>query len=299
MARQESKRRKKKKLGSYPFASVIFSIALALFVMGLFGLLILLANQLSQNIQSNIEIQVYLDRDITESRRIQLRKMLSAKEYVAKETEDVQVTYVSKEMAAQQFLEDTGEDVVSFLGDNPLRDLFVVKLDVEYQDSEKLQQVRKDIESMNGVFEVAYVENLIDSINRNLTKVSFFLIGFAVVLLIAVVILINNTIKLAMFSQRFLIRSMQLVGARSSFIKRPFLMRASFHGATAGLLASAGLYGLLSYFNYRIDGLAGLQNQQEILILFAVLLFMGAVIGYFGALRSIRKYLKMSLDELY
>src|SRR5690606_36274440 len=115
----------------------------------------------------------------------------------------------------------------------------------------------------------------------------------------AVIILINNTIKLALFSQRFLIRSMQLVGARGSFIRRPFLLRAALHGAIGGLLASAGLYGLLQYASDKIEGFGRLVKPEEILILMGILLFMGAAIGYLSALKAMRKYLKLSLDELY
>jgi len=293
------KDRKKKKLGSYPFISVVFSITLALFVIGLFGLLILHTNKLTEIIKENIEIQVYLDKNVSENQRIQIQQSLAAQEYAASKDGEVQISYISKEQAAEDFIKETGEDFSEFLGENPLRDAYVLKIAPDYHSNEKLKEIKSDIETMTGVFEVVYVESLVDSINKNLTKLSLILLGFAAVLLIAVVILINNTIKLALFSQRFLIRSMQLVGAKAGFIQKPFLMRASLHGAIAGLLASALLFVLMNFANNKIEDLASLQETDKILILFVGLFIIGSLIGFASTYRAIRKYLKMSLDELY
>lgn len=296
---KETRSRKKKKLGSYPYASVIFSITLALFVVGLFGLLLLHTNKLTELIKENIEIQVYLDKGITENQRIQIQKTLSSKDYAAEKDDEVQISYISKEQAAKEFIEDTGEDFTNFLGENPLRDAYMLKIAPEYQNSEQLKKIKEEIEDINGVFEVEYVESLVSSINENMAKISIFLLGFAAILIIAVVILINNTIKLALFSQRFLIRSMQLVGAKASFIQKPFLLRAALHGILAGLLASAFLYLLMNFANKKIEDLQALQEPDKIFILFAILLVLGAFIGFSSTYRAINKYLKLSLDELY
>ncbi|HNP19072.1 MAG TPA: permease-like cell division protein FtsX [Fulvivirga sp.] len=296
---KEKRSRKKKKLGSYPYVSVVFSITLSLFVIGLFGMLILHTNKLTQLIKENIEVQVYLNKDVTDNQRIQVQKSLSSKKYTARKGDEIQISFISKEEAEQQFIEETGEDFRKFLGDNPLRDAFIVKIDPQYQDAKQLREIKKEIESLSGVFEVEYVESLVDSINKNLTKMSIVLLGFAGILLLVVAILINNTIKLALFSQRFLIRSMQLVGAKSSFIQKPFLTRALFYGALAGSIASALLYGLMNFANRKIEDLATLQDNDKILILYAGLLVAGAIIGFLSTFRAIRKYLKLSLDELY
>lgn len=299
MQQQNTSFKKKKKLGSYPYFSVIFSITLALFVIGLFGLLILHANRLSQSIKENVEIQVYLQKDISENERIQLEKIIASKDYVLNENGNASIDFISKEQAAEQFIEDTGEDIVEFLGDNPLRDLIVFKVSTEFQKNNNLSSIKDELESYDSVYEVNYVENLVDSINRNVAKISLLLLGFAILLVITVIILINNTIKLALFSQRFLIRSMQLVGARPTFIKKPFLTRAIWYGILAGIFASAILYGVLTYFNNIIEGLSELQNIEEIAILFSGLLLIGALVGFFSTFRAINKYLKLSLDELY
>ena len=152
---------------------------------------------------------------------------------------------------------------------------------------------------MSGVYEVVYVESLVQSINQNLAKISIVLMVFAVILLIIVVILINNTIKLALFSQRFLIRSMQLVGAKPGFIKKPFLIRSVLHGALAGVIASAGLFLLLNFANRKIENLASLQDDRMLALLCLVLLLLGSLIGLGSTYRAINKYLKLSLDQLY
>lgn len=296
---KEPKARKKKTLGSYPYASVIFSIFLALFVIGLFGLLFLHTNKLTELIKENIEIQVFLNKDISDNQRIQIQKTLSSKDYAAKKDDEIQISYISKEEAAEKFIKETGEDFSSFLGDNPLRDAYILKISSEYHENDKLKAIKANLEETNGIFEVVYVESLVDSINKNLTKISLVLIGFAVVLLLAVVMLINNTIKLALFSQRFLIRSMQLVGAKSQFIQKPFLLRAIFYGILAGAIASIALYTLMNFANKNIQDLVTLQETNSIIILFGALLLLGALIGFSSTYRAINKYLKMSLDELY
>lgn len=296
---QEKKYKKKKKLGSYPYVSVVFSITLALFVIGLFGLLLLHANQLKELIRENVEVQVYLNKYITENQRVKINKTLAGKDYVLVEDGTPQISYISKEEAAQQFIKETGEDFTNFLGENPLRDAFSVKIKATYHDKDKLSGIKENIEAISGVFEVTYMENLIESINENVTKISIILAGFALILLLTVIMLINNTIKLALFSQRFLIRSMQLVGATASFIQKPFLFRATLHGILAGIFASLLLMGLMQYANQQIESLARLQDPEKILYLVLFLLLIGGFIGLLSTFRAIRKYLKMSLDELY
>jgi cell division transport system permease protein len=295
---EEKKARKKRKLGSYPFASVVFSITVALLVLGLFGWLLLHSSRLGTQIQENIEVQVYLNKNISQSDITKIRTAIASKPYTLVK-ENPQITLITKEEAAQQFVEATGEDFKDFLGDNPLRDLFAVKVKGSYQAIDSLNKIKAEIEEMRGVFEVEFEESLIESINENLTKIGFILLGIAIFALIVVIILINNTIKLALFSQRFLIRSMQLVGATSSFIQRPFLYRSMMYGFFAGVLACGVIYGFTMYMNSIIEGLEELQDLNGFLLLFALILIMGILVGYFSSLRAIRKYLKMSLDELY
>ncbi len=299
MSGSEKKHTRKKRLGSYPFLSVVFSIFITLFVIGLFGYIMINANQLKKTIRENVEMQVYLRKNTSESELIRLSKTLSSKSYALVKEDQAQVEIVTKEQAAQEFIKDTGEDFVSFLGENPLRDVIVLKVEEGYHHPDSLAKVKKEISGMNGVFEVSYSENLVKNINDNLTVVSVILLGFALILLLAAIILINNTIKLALFSQRFIIRSMQLVGATAGFIQRPFLIRAAFYGFISGLLASAILYGLVIYLNQRLQDLNELQDELSLGILFGAVIVLGIIVGFGSSYRAIKKYLRMSLDELY
>jgi cell division transport system permease protein len=274
---------------------------LALFVIGLFGLLALQANELTSVIKQNLEVQVYLNKDLSENQlnRIKLEMENSGYLNIDEATSEASIKFVSKEEAAQQFVEETGEDFSSFLGDNPLRDAFVLNLAPDYQTNAKMDSLSTEIEQINGVFEVTYVKNLADSIDQNITKTAAILIGVALLLVLVVILLINNTIKLALFSQRFLIRSMQLVGAKSGFIKKPFLRRSFLYGAISGVIASGLLYGILTFANQKIERLEELQKIEMIVMLFIVLIALGAFISWFSTARAMNKYLKMSLDELY
>ncbi|MBG8555367.1 MULTISPECIES: cell division protein FtsX [Hymenobacter] len=290
---------RKKKLGSYPHTMVVFSITLALLVIGLFGLLLLHAHRLSEVVKENLEMQVYLERDLPEAQLLRLQQTFAAKPFIAFRDNQPQVRFLSKEEGARQFVEQTGEDFQQFLGDNPLRDAYILKINPEFTDKAGLARVEKELRAETGVFEVQYVQSLIESINHNLRNISLVLLGFAAVLTIVVVVLINNTIKLALFSQRFLIRSMQLVGATSMFIQRPFLRRATWQGFVSGLLAALLLLALLQYAYLRVEELRLLRDERLLAVLLVFLVALGSFIGFISSFRAVRKYLRLSLDELY
>lgn len=291
--------RTKKQLGYFKFGSVLFSTTLSLFIVGLFGVILIQASSLTKVIRENIEIQVFLDKSLPEKQLADLRKNLSTRPFVLVKEDSIQLRFISNKEAADTFIKNTGEDFTKFLEDNPLRDSYVFSVAEEFQSSEQLKGIAKDLETLPGVFEVSYMTDLVDSINKNLVKVSLVMGGFIVILIITVIMLINNTIRLALFSQRFLIRSMQLVGATRGFIRKPFLIRAFTFGVAAGILASVILFALLEYTKGNIEGFAMLQNTEMLVVLFASLAVMGGVLSLFSTLRAVNKYLNMSLDELY
>ncbi len=290
---------RKRKLGSFPFVSVIFSVTLSLLVMGIFGLLLVLTNSLTNFIQNNVEIQVYLDKQVRNSEISRLQRTLGTKPYVRVEQDNTGVMLITQEEAARQFVSDTGEDFTAFLGDNPLRDLFTVKIHPDYQSSDSLRIIRTEIESMNGVYEVNYVESLVESINENLTKIGFILLGLAFVFLLVVVVLINNTIKLALFSQRFLIRSMQLVGATGGFIRKPFLSRSVIYGVVSGIISCGLIYLFVVWLNQQLEDLSQLHSMQQFIILFGSIMVIGVMVTFSSTYFAVKKYLRTSLDELY
>ncbi|MGY8977348.1 MAG: cell division protein FtsX [Cytophagales bacterium] len=292
-------RRQKRKLGSFPFLSVIFSITLSLVVMGIFGVSFIYLKTLTSIVQSNVEIQVYLDKSIIDHDMKRLQKILTTRPYIRSGDAAENINFISKEMAAEIFIRDTGEDFTKFLGDNPLRDAFSVKITNQYQSVDSLKAIEIDLRRLPGVYEVVFQESLIASINKNLRKIGVLLLGMTLILLVAVIVLINNTIRIALFSQRFLIRSMQLVGATKGFIRWPFLKRSLIYGLVSGILASGIIFGIIEFAQHQIDDLDKLYAEEPLFILFAVLIFLGLLISYLSTLSSMRRYFKISLDELY
>ena len=289
----------KKQLGYFKFGSVLFSTTLSLFIVGLFGIILIQASSLTKMIRENIEIQVFLDKGLSQQQLGDLRKNLAERPFVLHTEDSVYLRFISNKEAAETFIQNTGEDFTQFLEDNPLRDSYVFSVSEEFQSSEQLTLIAKELETQPGVFEVSYMTDLVDSINKNLFKVSLIMGGFILILIVTVIMLINNTIRLALFSQRFLIRSMQLVGATRGFIRKPFIVRAFFFGILAGILASGILYALLEYTKGNIEGFASLQNTELMLLLFVGLTVTGGFLSGISTLRSVNKYLNMSLDELY
>lgn len=290
--------RNKKKLGGYPAIGVLISITLSLIVMGVFGVLMIYSQELEHQVRQNIKVQVYLKSNLTETQRLQIENKLLSQDYVSKEN-GAGVEYVSKEEAAKKFIEQTGEDFVKFIGDNPLRDAYLISISRDFHSVKQIEKIKRDIQSMNGVFQVYYVEGIIESVNSNVTKIGLILLGLISILLLTVVLLINNTLRLALFSQRYLIRSMQLVGAKNWFILKPFLYRACGYGLLSGIIASALLWSLSQYAQSQISDLSLLHNQNQFVILLAILLLIGMGVAVLSTLFSIRRYLRMSLDQLY
>lgn len=294
MAGNPPKHYKRIRLGNYPAISVVIGITLALFILGAFGVIVVHANKFSEIVREDVEIQVFLLKTTTENQRNKIKQEIISKNYVAGE-----VNFMSKEEAAQEFIEETGEDFFSILENNPLHDALLVNIKPEFVESNKMKRIRSELEALNGVFEVHYVDSLVEDINSNIQKAGLILILLFVAFLITAIILINNTIKLALFSQRFLIRTMQLVGANAAFIQRPFLIRASIHGFLSALIAIIALSGMLYFAYNEIEDLKILYDREKLGIIFAGLMIIGVIIGFASSYKAISKYLKMSLDELY
>jgi cell division transport system permease protein len=289
---------RKKKLGGYPAIGVVISVTLALFVIGLFSLLILYSRQLEKQVRQNITMQVYLRSNLTKTQRLQVENKLLSLPFISRDAGE-KILFVPKEEAAKKFIAETGEDFTKFIGENPLRDAYLITIDPAYHTKDQMVAIKSDIQKMNGVFQVFYVEGVIESVNDNVTKIGIFLAGVIAVLLITVALLINNTLRIALFSQRFLIRSMQLVGATKWFIQRPFILRAAGYGLLGGLFAAILLWILSDYARQQISDLNLLHQQDQFLILTGLLLLAGVILSVVSTLFSIQKYLKMSLDELY
>ncbi len=291
--------RKKKKVGMYPSGMILFSLTLALFLIGFCGMLAVQSKRLVTFIRENYEMRAFLDKDLSKAQSETLFNILANKPFVLTTSGQPQVTLVSKEDAAKEFVAETKEDFSKFLDENPLRDSYRIKLNEEYFDEGKLQGVKQDIEKIDGVFEVVYQENLVDSINRNITRIYVIMSAFALVLLIIIVVLMNNTIRLALHSQRMLIRSMQLVGATNGFITRPFLGRGIWQGFLAGIIAVVLLLIALQLAIRSLPELAAFQDYEKLVLLLAGLVGLGVVIGFLSTFQAVNRYLGLSLDDLH
>lgn len=297
MSRRQRPRRKNH-LGNYPSISVVLSITLALFVAGLAGILFSYTRELERVVQDNIRVQVYLKRDVTDSLRKVIQKTLERQEFINSSTADA-VRFVSREEAARQFIRETGEDFSTFIGENPLHDSYVLAVAPAFQNSGQLKSLKTRIEKIPGVYFVDYNPNLIESVNRNRNIIAAVLAGCSIALFMVVFLLIRNTIRLALFSQRFLIRSMQLVGATRWFITRPFIWRAAGYGLLGALLAGAMLGGLLMFATGRFPELALIQNNDSLAAILGGLTGLGIFVSVFSTWGAMRMYLSLSLDELY
>lgn len=269
------------------------SITLVLFLMGLFGLILLHARVLSDYVKENIGFSIMIRDGVKEAGILQLKKTLDGK-YFVKSSE-----YIPRERAAEKLKADLGEDFIGFLGYNPLLPAIDLRIKAPYANTDSLVRIEKRLLAYPEVKEVFYQKSLVDAINSNIEKISLVLLAFSAILLFIAIVLINNTIRLAVYSKRFIIRSMQLVGATESFIRRPLLFRSIMHGCISALLALLMLMLLIYFAVEQIPELVELQNPVMLVVLVVFLFVLGAFISWISTWFAVRKYLRMRTDLLY
>lgn len=291
MANGNEKYTRRKAQSSY--FSTIISISLVLFMLGTLGLIVMHAKKLSDYVKENIGFSVILKENVKEVDIVQLQKTLDATNYV-KSTE-----YITKEEAAESLKNDLGEDFISFLGYNPLLASIEVRLKADYANNDSIAWIERDLLSNTKVKEVIYQKSLISMVNENIKKISLVILGFSALLLLISIALINNTIRLSIYSKRFLIKSMQLVGATKGFIRRPFVIKGIMQGIYAGIIAVGLLVGILYLAQREIPELLFLQDEQLIAILFGFVILLGILISWLSTFLAVRKYLRLKTDDLY
>lgn len=287
-----SDRLTKKRLRTSGF-TVIISLSLVLFMLGALGLLIINANKLSTHFKENVGFQIYL-KDTATSAQIDLLMQDLNNALFTKS-----VNLINKEQAAEKLKADLGEDFVLFLGSNPLLNSLEVKLNAEYANTDTLQVIEKHLLQKAFIKEVVYQKEMINKLNKNTKAVAFFILIFSSALLIVAIALINNTIRLSIYSQRFLIRTMYLVGATRSFISKPFIFKGFRQGVIAGIIAGALLAGFLTLSTRFIPDLLQLQDENVLLILFIGIVLVGVIISAFSAFFSVLRYLHLKTSDLY
>lgn len=291
MAKQENQKSGIKVRTSY--VSTIISISLVLFMLGLLGIILLNAKQISDHVKENIGFSLYLKDDLSERDISKLKAVLEGKEYTNR------IEYIDKDQAAELLRKDLGEDFVDFLGYNPLSGSIDLYINAEYAEEGSFKLIEKELKSLPAVKMVDYQKDLISAVNSNVRKIGLVLLGFSVLLLVIVIALINNTIRLAIYSKRFLIKTMQLVGATGGFIRRPFVARGVLNGLVSGIIAILLLSGVLLSISKNLPEFFELRNFNVYIILFSAVILLGILISWVSTSLAVRKFLRMQSGELY
>lgn len=290
MANQAGKSVSKKSGQSYIYS--IISITLVLTMFGVLSSVLLFSNKISNYIKENVEISLILKDNLNEVDILQFQKRLDLQEYILKSE------YVSKADAAEILKKEFGDDL-DLLGYNPLYSSINIHLKAAYANSDSLVNIENTLRSHIEVQEVHYFKGLVDILSKNIRNISIVLSSILLVLLIITITLIDSTIKLSMYSNRFLIKSMQLVGATRWFIIRPFILRGFLNGVLSGLLAVVLLLGIAYYAQNYINLLFNQQDIFEFAALFIGLIVAGSLISGLSTFFAVHKYLRMKLDDLY
>lgn len=291
MARQEDKFYNRRIRTSH-FSTVI-SITLVLFMLGLLGLLLLHTKKLSDYAKENIGFSIMIKEGIREAEIMALLKKLDTEEFV-KSTE-----YIPKEEAAVQLKKELGEDFIGFLGYNPLLPTIDLRLKADYASLTSVNNIEKKLLANPEVKEVFYQKNLLEMVNQNMERISLLILGFSSVLMIISIALINNTIRLSVYSRRFVIRTMQLVGATRGFIRKPFIRNGIIDGFISAIVAIGLLMVVMSFLFQEIPELIQMVDLKLYVALIITVLIIGILISWFCTWLSVRRYLRMKTDELY
>lgn len=275
------------------YVSTVISIALVLLMTGLLGLILVHAKNLSNYVKENIVLNIIVNEGAKEVDITALQKQLDANTYVLK------TQYVSKELAARNLTKDLGEDFVEFLGYNPLLSSIDVYLKADYANNTSIQSFTSQLGRNPLVKEVIYQKSLIDMVNQNIRGIGLIILAFAGILLIIAIALINNTIRLAIYSQRFLIKSMQLVGATRNFIRKPFLAYGILHGLLAGLIAIILLLLTLYFAQKQVPEMIILRNWFEFSLVFIGVISIGILISGLSTYFAVSKFLRLKIHDLY
>lgn len=275
------------------YFNAILGVALVLFLLGVLGWLVINGRALSRAFKEDLEISVDFHDNTTDENIAKMKAILDKQGFVRS------TKVITKEEAVKMENQVEGTNVVDFLGYNPLFSSIAVKMHEEYVNKDSLSKIRQFIMQSNIVRDVTWPNVVVDQMNSNFRKIGLILGSISVLLLIAVIFLIDNTVRLAMFSNRFLIKTMQMVGATQQFITRPFDVRALLNGLISGVLAVIALWLVMSFATKQLPVLSLLNEPLLILCLMGGMVLLGILISLVSTHRSVVKYLKMHLDDLY
>jgi len=273
--------------------TVVISLSLVLFLLGIVGWIFVNTRSLVNHVKENVSVQVFLKEDASQPEAGRLKKVIDAANYTKS------AIFKSKEEAAEEMKEKTGDDFVAFLGFNPLPSAININLKADYANPDSISWIEKEIASDKSVREVVYQKVLIDNISKNTKKISAIILFFSLLLIVIAVALINNTIRLSIYAKRFLIKTMYLVGATQGFIRKPFIIKGIINGVVSGIIADILVVLFIVMANRFIPELLVVQNPNYLVILFLATIVVGIFISGLSSALSVRRYLRLKSEDLY
>lgn len=275
------------------FVSTVISISLVLFLLTVLGTVMFHAQRVSTYVKENIGFSVMMHQEVKESEVLSYKRTLDSLPFV-KSTE-----YISKDVAAKDLAKDLGEEFIDFMGYNPLPSSIEVKLNANYTQTDSLNKIEQLIMANPSVKEVFYQKHLVDKVNQNINKIGLIMIIASAFLLLISILLINSTIRLSVYSKRFIIKSMLLVGASSRLIRRPFILKGLYQGVWGGFLAAIYFSVVLWFSHKYIPEIVDLQEIDIYSIIFAIVMGFGIFFSWISTLLSVKKIINMKTDNLY
>lgn len=291
MSSSFEKYQKRRLITSY--FSVVVSIALVLFLLGLLGLLVLNTQKVANYFKETVAVGIYFKDTAKEVEMKQLEKSLSLAAYTKS------VKFVSKDEAAEAHSKELGENFVEYLGENPLQNSVDLYLNADFVSSEKVEEIAEGILSKDFVDEVTYDKPLISLLNDNIKKISLWVLIISGIFTFIAVLLINSSIRLSVYAKRFTIKTMQMVGATKRFIRRPFIWKSIKLGMIGAFIALGGMAVVLYYADQTFPQLSLLEDPIRLAVLFMGVFIIGVVITWFSTFLATQRFLNLKTDELY
>lgn len=291
MSKSFEKYQKRRLRSSY--LSVIISISLVLFLLGLLGLLVLNTKKVSNYFKEKAAITLFLKNDVEKEGILNLQASID-KEPFTKGTK-----FISKEEAANIYKKENGEDFMNFLGYNPLQNAIDIYVKADYVTPDKMSEIENKYKANQFVSDISYDKPLIDLLTKNVKRISLFVLIFSTLATLIVIVLINSSIRLSVYSKRFTIKTMQMVGATKQFIRKPFIWRSVRLGIAGAVLALIELAAVIYYFNNHFPEFSLIEDRIELAILFGAIFFIGIFITWFSTFFATQRFLNLRTDELY
>ena len=291
MSSSFEKYQKRRLFSSY--ISVILSIAFVLFLLGLFGLLVLNTKKVSDYFKEQASVTIFLKDDVNKQTVKNLQTLLKSEPYTKS------ITYISKEEAAELAKEENGEDFMDFLGYNPLKNSIDLYVKADFVSPEKMSEIESQLIKKDAVFEISYDKSLITLLTKNVRRISLWVLIFSGIFTFIAMLLINNSIRLSVYSKRFTIKTMQMVGATKRFIRKPFVSSSLKLGFIGSFIAVIALAIAVYYMNVYFPEFGFLENTQMLAILFGSVFLLGLLITWLSAFFATQRFLNLRTDQLY